>query len=185
MTSNYDIVIVATPLTHDQAFPIEFVGFPNDFIFSGNYQTTYATFVKGNLNPNYFGLEETLGAIMSCNPNKTIINSIGMEDPVNKLVEGNSQVWKIFSKKSVDANLIQKMFAEVKKHTTILAKLYKETNFNIIDMISFFLSRLLRRKKSLGKHILNIQQTWSSINLSYMMRCIMSMQLNGLQVRWK
>ncbi|XP_012233624.1 prenylcysteine oxidase-like [Linepithema humile] len=131
MTSNYDIVIIATPLTHDQAFPIEFVGFPDDFIFQGNYQTTYATFVKGNLNPKYFGLKETIDAIFSCNPNKTIISSIGQQGLVNGLVKKNSPVWKIFSRKSIDTNLIDKMFSKVTEKKEILWKAYPQYSTNL------------------------------------------------------
>lgn len=92
---------------------INFAGFPENvnFKFAGDYQTTYATFVKGKINPSYFKLEESIDAILSCDPNKTILSSIGRLTTV----EGNSSdVWKIFSRKPVEKNLINKVFLEVR-----------------------------------------------------------------------
>lgn len=114
MTSTYDIVIIAAPLTKDQEFQIEFVEFPNNFVFPGDYQTTYATFVKADLNPQYFGLQETIDSILSCNPNKTIISSIGKVDPVDGLIQKNPPVWKIFSRKPMETNLIHDIFSHVR-----------------------------------------------------------------------
>lgn len=112
MTSNYDIVIIAVPLTHDQEFPIEFVGFPDNLVFPGVYQTTYVTFIHGDLKLKYFNLEETLEAILSCNPNKTKISSIGKVNSVYGSIKRNSQIWKIFSRKSI-STLIHDMFYNV------------------------------------------------------------------------
>jgi len=114
MTSYYDIVIIAAPLTSDQEFQIEFVEFPDNLAFPGNYQTTYATFVKANLNPKYFNLQETLDGILSCNPNKTKISSIGKVNPVDGLVKKNPPVWKIFSRKPVETSLIHDIFSHVR-----------------------------------------------------------------------
>lgn len=117
MTSNYDIVIIAAPLTSDQELQIEFVGFPN-LTFSGNYQTTYATFVKANLNPKYFGLQEALNSILCCNPNKTKISSVGEVNPVDGskemlMAKKNPSVWKIFSRKPMETSFIHDMFSNV------------------------------------------------------------------------
>lgn len=124
MTSNYDIVIIAAPLTYDQEFPIEFVGFPDNLVLPGDYQTTYATFINGDLNPKYFDLQETLDAILSCNPNKTKISSIGRLNSVDGPNEISSQIWKIFSKESVETNLIDNMFSHVIEKKEIAWKAY-------------------------------------------------------------
>lgn len=113
MTSNYDIVIIAAPLTSDQELQIEFVGFSN-LVFPGDYQTIYATFVKADLNLKYFGLQEAMNSILSCNPNKTKINSIGKLSPVDGSVRKDPRVWKIFSRKSVESSLIHDMFSHVR-----------------------------------------------------------------------
>jgi hypothetical protein len=113
MTSNYDIVIIAAPLTNDQKFPIEFVQFPNNLAFPGNYQTTYATFIEADLNFKYFDLQETLDNILSCNPNKTKISSVGKVYSVNGLTKTNSGIWKIFSREPLETDLIYEMFSNV------------------------------------------------------------------------
>jgi len=113
MTSNYDIVIIAAPLTSDQKFPIEFIQFPNNLAFPGNYQTTYATFIEADLNLKYFDLQETLDNILSCNPNQTKISSVGKVHSINELTKTNSEIWKIFSRKPLETDLIHEMFSNV------------------------------------------------------------------------
>lgn len=116
MTSTYDIVIIAAPLTRDQQFQIEFVEFPNNnLVFPGHYQTTHATFIKADLKPQYFDLQESsLDCILSCNPNKTKISSVGKVNPVDNLIEKNPPVWKIFSRKPLETSLIHDMFSQVR-----------------------------------------------------------------------
>lgn len=116
MTSTYDIVIIAAPLTHDQEFPIKFVSFPDKLVFPGDYQTTYATFINGVLNPKYFGLEEALDAILCCNLNKTKFSSIGEVNSVDGPTEINSQIWKIFSREPMERNLINSIFSHVRNN---------------------------------------------------------------------
>ena len=108
----YDMVILATPLTEDQKMPIKFEGFPHTtrFEFPGTYQSTFVTFVRGDLNLKYFNLEDPIDVILSCSPEKTIISAIG------RLVstEGNcSRVWKIFTRKGLDQKTIDEMFTKV------------------------------------------------------------------------
>lgn len=114
MTSTYDIVIIAAPLTTDQKFQIEFVEFSDNLKFLGNYQTTYATFVKADLNPKYFGLNNALDSILSCNPNETKISSIGKLDSVDGLIKKNPPVWKIFSRNPMETNHIHDIFSNVR-----------------------------------------------------------------------
>ncbi|XP_057319102.1 prenylcysteine oxidase 1-like [Microplitis mediator] len=120
---NYDVVIIATPLTHDQKMPITFGGFPEDvnFEFPGNYQTTYASFVQGSLNPGYFRLEESIDGILSCDPNKTIVSSLGKLTTVQGV---DSNVWKIFSRNPLEINIINKMFQQVQLIKEIKWKAY-------------------------------------------------------------
>ncbi|KAL0108851.1 hypothetical protein PUN28_014163 [Cardiocondyla obscurior] len=124
MTSTYDIVIIAAPLTEDQEFQIEFNEFPDDFAFPGNYQTTYATFVKANLNPKYFGLKTTFDAVLSCNPNKTKISSVGKLHLVDGSIEIDPPVWKVFSRNSMETSLIHDIFSQVIEKKEIAWKAY-------------------------------------------------------------
>lgn len=109
---NYDIVIIAKPLTDDLNMPIEFHNFDStkNFKFPGQYQITYATFVKGTLRPSYFGCEDSFDAIFSCDPNKTSVSSISRLSTVEGIV---SDVWKIFSKISLEREVINKIFSQV------------------------------------------------------------------------
>ncbi|XP_066597597.1 prenylcysteine oxidase 1-like [Prorops nasuta] len=112
MHNAYDIVIIASPLTKNYENHIKFKGFTNDIEIQGDYQTTVTTLVKGKLNPAYFGLNKDIDGILSCNPEKTGINSIGIINPADG-TKSNSTVWKIFSRKSLDLNNIQMMFLTV------------------------------------------------------------------------
>lgn len=113
MKTTYDIVILAIPLTHDQEFPIIFQGFPeNDLYNLGKYHKTIATFVKADLKPHYFGLTEELDGILSCDPNKTIVNSLGRLNSVEDTLT-NSNVWKIFSNEPLKPEIINEMFSNV------------------------------------------------------------------------
>ncbi|XP_011643210.1 prenylcysteine oxidase 1-like [Pogonomyrmex barbatus] len=131
ITSNYDIVIIAAPLTKDQASQIEFIGFPDNLMFPGSYQITHVTFVKANLNPKYFGLQEILDGILSCNPNKTKISTVGALESVDGLVKKNPRVWKIFSRKPVESSLIHDMFSNVIEKKEIAWKAYPRYSTNL------------------------------------------------------
>ncbi|XP_011301154.1 prenylcysteine oxidase [Fopius arisanus] len=112
----YDIVIVTAPLTSDHRMLIEFQNFPNNenFIFSGNYQTTYATFIEGELNHTYFGGDSSIQGILSCNPEKTIVSSVGKLSSV----EGEeSSVWKIFTRNPLTPDIIGRMFSKIDEKT--------------------------------------------------------------------
>ncbi|KYN10721.1 PREDICTED: prenylcysteine oxidase-like [Trachymyrmex cornetzi] len=124
MTSNYDIVIIAAPLTSDQEFQIEFIGFPGNLMFPGKYQTTYATFIKANLKPKYFGLQEPLDGILSCNPNKTTISSVGKVNSVDGSIRKDPQVWKVFSRKPLETSLVHDMFSKIIEKKEIAWKAY-------------------------------------------------------------
>ncbi|XP_017792422.1 PREDICTED: prenylcysteine oxidase 1-like [Habropoda laboriosa] len=130
MKSTYNIVIVAVPLTSDQEFLITFEGFPNnDFYNMEKYHETVATFVQADLKPHYFGLEEELSSILSCNPNKTIVNSVGRLDSVEDVIE--DKVWKIFSNKPLKPTIIKDMFSNVQEIKQIIWKAYPEYSTRI------------------------------------------------------
>ncbi|XP_012348516.1 prenylcysteine oxidase [Apis florea] len=131
MKAIYDIVILAIPLTHDQEFPITFEGFPkNDFYSFEKYHETVATFVKADLKPHYFGLQEELDNILSCDPNKTIINSVGRLNSVDGIIK-NSKIWKIFSNKPLKSKIINEMFSNVQETKQIFWKAYPEYSTRI------------------------------------------------------
>ncbi|XP_043528164.1 prenylcysteine oxidase-like [Frieseomelitta varia] len=126
MKEAYDIVILAIPLFSNQEFPIIFEGFPNnDFYNSAEYHETIATFVKADLKSHYFGLEEELDNILSCNPNKTIISSLGRLNSVEGSMK-SSNIWKIFSNKPLKSNIINEMFLNVQEKKQITWKAYPE-----------------------------------------------------------
>lgn len=115
----YDIVVVATPMTNDQETDIIFHGFENknDFKFEGKFQTTIATFVKGIINADYFGLKEELVGILSCDPEKTVISSVGAVSSVTGKVENRTKIWKIFSQQLLNDTILDKMFLQVLEHS--------------------------------------------------------------------
>ncbi|XP_076754653.1 prenylcysteine oxidase 1 [Xylocopa sonorina] len=126
MKAVYDIVILAIPLTRDQEFPIIFEGFPNnDFYSQGKYHETIATFVKGNLKPLHFGLEDESDNVLSCDPNKTVISSLGRLNSVEGIME-NSKIWKIFSNKRLNSTILSEIFSNIQETKQIIWKAYPE-----------------------------------------------------------
>ncbi|XP_053984035.1 prenylcysteine oxidase 1-like isoform X2 [Hylaeus anthracinus] len=131
MKSTYDIVIVATPLIRDQEFPIIFEGFPNNDLHSiGKYHKTRVTFVQADLKPNYFGLIEGIDAILSCEPNKTIVSSVGKLSSVDGLMK-HSRVWKIFSNTPLKEGIINEMFSNINAVKEIVWDAYPEYSTEI------------------------------------------------------
>lgn len=130
MKDHYDIVIFATPLTKDQKMQIKFEKIPVDNLeFLGEYHTTYVTFVRGDLNPHYFGLEEELDSILSCSSNTKIasvakLNTV--EGPINNL-----KLWKIFSNNSLPLNVINSIFSKVDEVKEMSWKAYPEYSTNV------------------------------------------------------
>lgn len=101
-------------MTSDHTSPIVFDGFEDSNIkFSGAYQTTIATFVRGNVNSSYFGLKEELGGILSCDPVETIISSIGELSSVEGKKNDQTRVWKIFSREKLADSVLNQMFEQV------------------------------------------------------------------------
>ena len=110
----YDIVIIAVPMTNDQGTQIKFDGFDNTHLnFLGEYQTTVATFVEGNINSSYFGMDEELEGILSCDPTQTTISSIGKLSSVEGKKSDGMNVWKIFSRQKLSNTMMNNMFSHV------------------------------------------------------------------------
>jgi hypothetical protein len=101
-------------MTTDQKTQITFNGFKNSTVnFLGKYQTTYATFIAGKVNPSYFGSKEDFGGIISCDPVQTKISSIGRLSSVDDKEDNGTQVWKIFSRQKLNDSIINEMFSKV------------------------------------------------------------------------
>ncbi|XP_076278349.1 prenylcysteine oxidase 1 [Lasioglossum baleicum] len=133
MKSIYDIVIVATPLTSDQQYPITFEGFPNNnFHGAEKYHRTIATFVKADLKPYYFGSAEEIDTILSCEPNKTIVNSVGRLNSVEGPIK-DSKVWKIFSNAPLKSGVLNEMFSNIDETKEISWKAYPEYSTYVHD----------------------------------------------------
>lgn len=110
----YDIVVIAAPMTNDQKTPIVFKGFDDsDLEFPGEYHTIYATFIQGDVNSSYFGLQGELGGILSCNLNETKISSITKLSPVDGTEDNSTVVYKIFSNQELDNSTISQIFSKV------------------------------------------------------------------------
>ncbi|XP_057319101.1 prenylcysteine oxidase 1-like [Microplitis mediator] len=120
---NYDVVIIATPLTHDQKMPIEFSNFPEevDLKPAGEYQMSYVTFVEGELNLGYFKIQESIDVILSYDFNKTVVCSI---EKLTTVQGEDSNVWRIYSRNSVEKNVIDKMFHQVQQIKEVKWKAY-------------------------------------------------------------
>uniref|UniRef100_A0ABD2WI66 Prenylcysteine lyase domain-containing protein n=1 Tax=Trichogramma kaykai TaxID=54128 RepID=A0ABD2WI66_9HYME len=123
-TSEYDIVIIAAPMTNDHYSSVIFEGFDDDLTFSGTYQTTIATFVSGEVDFSYFDLDEDIQGIMSCEPEKTIISSIGKLSSVEGTKNPKTNIWKIFSRKKLNQTLLNKMFKNIEEIQEISWKAY-------------------------------------------------------------
>lgn len=102
-------------MTNDQESTVIFNGFNEnqDLKFFGEYQTTFATFVQGDMNSSYFGLEEDIGGILSCDPVETTISSIGQLSSVQGKKDENIEVWKVFSRQKLDDTIVNNMFSRV------------------------------------------------------------------------
>ncbi|KAI4487388.1 hypothetical protein M0804_005537 [Polistes exclamans] len=130
MKNHYDIVILASPLTKDQKTHITFEDIPgDDLTFLGEYQTTIATLVKGDINPNYFGLEEELDSILSSNFNIDI-RSVGRIDTVEGPTKIDSKIWKIFSNASLPLALLNNIFLNIEEVKEVAWKAYPRYTTN-------------------------------------------------------
>ncbi|KAM6341860.1 prenylcysteine oxidase 1 [Podargus strigoides] len=116
----YDIVVIATPLSHKMA-NITFKNFdPPIPEFSNPYHQTVTTLVHGRLNASFFGYQDPstfhIGAIFTTENPKLFINSLGVVSPVEDVGgEGKlplqSAVWKIFSKEVLTKEQLSLLFS--------------------------------------------------------------------------
>ncbi|XP_039303002.1 prenylcysteine oxidase-like [Solenopsis invicta] len=138
ITSNYDIMIIAAPLTSDQEFQIEFFGFPNSLVFSGDYQTVYVTLVKAKLNLTYFGLQQSINSILSFNLNQTRISLFEKSGLVDDSVKKSPRVWSICSKEHMmESSAIHEMFSHVIEKKEIVWKAYPQYSTNLLKPNNF------------------------------------------------
>ena len=131
----YDIVIIATPLTSDKSI-IKFVnftdefevpmfdGFTEPFDFPGHYQRIVCTMVDGRLKPSSLKIPKGLhlDEILTTNP-RLAYNAIGKQHPVSYdndcSNEDYSGVWKIFSPRPFTEEQLKTVF-RVRKSTTVI-----------------------------------------------------------------
>lgn len=131
LSTTYDIVIIATPLTYDQENPIKFKGFPQSSVFKfyGGYQTTAASFINGKLNPFFIPGRNEINSVLSCVPETNSFDYVGIEYPVNSCDYSAEEVksfgvWKVFTRDFLSTKGIEKIFSKVKEGRTRLWKAY-------------------------------------------------------------
>lgn len=98
-TQDYDIVIIAAPLTEDKR-KFKFVNFTEEFSFPGRYERILCTMVQGKVNPKSLLLTEDtmVDGILVTNP-RLIFNAFAKQSPVESTdcPVCLPTVWKIFS----------------------------------------------------------------------------------------
>lgn len=116
MIEFYDIIIIATPLTSDQKYQIEFKHFNPPIVhLGGKYHRTVCTIVEGSLNTTFFDLngDDVIPDIISINK-RTFFNSISVIESVERKTKNNNEkVWKIFSQKLLTDKQMEKLFSDV------------------------------------------------------------------------
>lgn len=120
-SQDYDVVIVATPLTKDKS-NIKLVNFTKEFEFPGHYERIVCTMVQGKLRPETlkFTEEDPLDEVLVTNP-RLIFNSFGKQYPVNvhDCSKGFPEVWKIFSSKPLPKDQLD-IFFEKRNSTHVI-----------------------------------------------------------------
>ncbi|XP_038048830.1 prenylcysteine oxidase-like [Patiria miniata] len=118
-TAEYDVVIVATPLTPGVGSKIEFQGFtPSIGLFGGRYQRTVATFIHGQTDPEAFGKkrDEFLPDVETTRNISLEIRTLAQNSPVDttqgeqKTKDASAAVYKIFSGDQLSEKQIQTLF---------------------------------------------------------------------------
>lgn len=109
----YNVVVLAHPITDDCKTPIEFVDFPHPIKVKGSYHRTVSTIISGNLNGTYFGIKEkkTPDLVINNDVSK-VINSVGRITPCTNSESGESNVWKVFSKRPLTESELDDLFYE-------------------------------------------------------------------------
>ena len=120
-SQDYDIVIVAAPLTNDKNI-IKFTNFSEEFDFPGRYERIVCTMVQGKLRPEALKFTENdpLDEILVTNP-RLIFNSFGRQAPVDikDCSENHPDVWKIFSARPLPEQQL-KIFFEERNSTHVI-----------------------------------------------------------------
>lgn len=111
-SKNYDVVIVATPLTSDAKLRVKFTGFPNEIKLNGKYHRTVATIVHGRINYKYFAFDsEHSFPNLILSVGDTFFNSLGKISPVKSSAE-HINIWKVFSSVPLNNTELDKLFME-------------------------------------------------------------------------
>nr|CAD7411179.1 unnamed protein product [Timema poppensis] len=145
-TSDYDIVIVAAPLTEDTRRGIEFSDFPVDFSFPGEYHRTVCTMVHGKINHTWFGFKDESDMLDGVLTTKLGLqfNSLGKQNPVDYSSKTNNKankldVWKIFAQTQLQPQFLSELFSKIKEVTFInwLAYPHYEANPRLDQFVLF------------------------------------------------
>lgn len=114
----YDIVVIAAPLTSDTGANISL---PADLKaeFPGQYHTTVATIIQGELVPSAIGFKDgasftTTNFFLSDSSNIVSIAQLTPVDYTPGTDDSLPPVFKIFSKKELSQDVISKMFRNIK-----------------------------------------------------------------------
>ncbi|XP_071792006.1 prenylcysteine oxidase 1-like [Asterias amurensis] len=144
LTAEYDMVVVATPLTPGVGSNIEFQGFaPAISPFSGWYQRTVATFIHGQPNPEAFGKKPgdyLPDVLTTCNVSQKI-RSLSENFQVD-ITEDNKNVdavYKVFSSEQLTDERMNSLFVSRKSSKAIDWLAYPHYTEND-DLPSFVLS---------------------------------------------
>ncbi|KAK7068469.1 Prenylcysteine oxidase-like [Halocaridina rubra] len=135
-SQDYDIVIIATPLTEDKSI-IKFVNFTEELQFPGRYERIVCTMVQGELRPESLKMmrDEQLDEILVTNP-RLIFNSFGKQYPVDAdCAKSYPDVWKIFSPRPISEDQMRVFFEESNSTNVIdwLAYPHYDSNQKVPD----------------------------------------------------
>lgn len=115
-TQEYDIVIIATPLTSDKS-DLKLVNFTHrEFTFPGRYERVVCTMIQGHLRREALNLskDDKIGEILVTTPD-LFYNSIGRQMPVNTTTcpgEDIPPVWKVFSPDTLTKDQLDAFFPD-------------------------------------------------------------------------
>ncbi|KAB7494584.1 Prenylcysteine oxidase [Armadillidium nasatum] len=132
--TDYDAVVIATPLTKDVSF-IEFLNFSKPFYFPGRYEKIISTLVEGELNEITFktkteglNIEEILTNNISLP-----YNSVGKQVSVSKDCNSTHKIYKVFSPDTLTNDQLSHLFnkiVKVEEKQWLAYPHYSEDKFN-------------------------------------------------------
>ncbi len=134
--AEFDVVIIANPLN---VAKIKFVAFPNPIYTTASttpYQRTVANFIKGEVNPSFFGLDDygtnfpqtILTTVLSSSPfeYRSVAIQIPSEIPGDQVKDFEKpvcdepmRVWKVFSPAPLTDEQKGQMFRKIEDQVTV------------------------------------------------------------------